>query len=139
MTKNILYLVGLITVLGGGAFLFLRNKKAKDTMLLADLSKEGLLDNVADNSASQDSASQDNTSQGNTSDTNVKVPEVLSANDLLATVALKEAIISEIRKRNSYKKASSKENVQTVINQKMAELNKFGFSLDTNNQLIKIR
>jgi LPXTG-motif cell wall-anchored protein len=37
MNKNIIYIVGAVALLGGGAFLFLRNKKAKDKLKLADL------------------------------------------------------------------------------------------------------
>jgi hypothetical protein len=37
MNKNIIYIVGALALLGGGAFLFLRNKRAKDGLKLADL------------------------------------------------------------------------------------------------------
>lgn len=37
MNKSVLYIVGAVALLGGGAFLFLRNKKAKDKLKLADL------------------------------------------------------------------------------------------------------
>ena len=37
MNKNIIYIVGAVALLGGGVFLFLRNKRAKDGLKLADL------------------------------------------------------------------------------------------------------
>ena len=39
MKNSILYIVGAVALLGGGAFLFLKNKKAKDASKLADLEK----------------------------------------------------------------------------------------------------
>lgn len=120
MKNSVLYIVGAIALLGGGAFLFLRNKKLKDTVKLADIKMEKAL--VVEKEATTQASK-----------------ELLSANDLLAITKLKDGIIAETKLRNGYKKSSSKANIQVSINQKMAELNKFGFSLDTNNQLIKIR
>jgi len=37
MKNSILYIVGAVALLGGGAFLFLRNKKSKDTSKLEEL------------------------------------------------------------------------------------------------------
>ena len=37
MKNSILYIVGAVALLGGGAFLFLKNKKSKDASKLADL------------------------------------------------------------------------------------------------------
>jgi LPXTG-motif cell wall-anchored protein len=44
MKNSILYIVGAVALLGGGVFLFLRNKKSKDVSKLADL--ENLTTNV---------------------------------------------------------------------------------------------
>jgi predicted phage-related endonuclease len=38
--KNVLYIVGATVLVGGGAYLFLKNKKAKDLSKLADFQKE---------------------------------------------------------------------------------------------------
>jgi LPXTG-motif cell wall-anchored protein len=40
MNKNIIYIVGAVALLGGGAFLFLKNKKAKDISKLKDIALE---------------------------------------------------------------------------------------------------
>lgn len=42
MKNSILYIVGAIALLGGGAFLFLKNKKAKDLLKLKDLALDKL-------------------------------------------------------------------------------------------------
>jgi len=40
MNKNIIYIVGAVALLGGGAYLFLRNKRAKDLLKLKDIALE---------------------------------------------------------------------------------------------------
>jgi len=40
MKNSILYIVGAVVLLGGGAFLFLRNKKSKDISKLKDIALE---------------------------------------------------------------------------------------------------
>lgn len=40
MNKSVLYIVGAVALLGGGAFLFLRNKKKKDAIKLAELEQK---------------------------------------------------------------------------------------------------
>jgi hypothetical protein len=40
MNKSVIYIVGATVLVGGGAFLFLKNKKAKDLSKLADIQKE---------------------------------------------------------------------------------------------------
>ena len=37
MNKNVIYIVGATVLLGGGAFLFLKNKKKKDLLKLAEM------------------------------------------------------------------------------------------------------
>ena len=39
MKNSVLYIVGAVALLGGGAFLFLRNKKLKDASKLAEIEK----------------------------------------------------------------------------------------------------
>lgn len=40
MNKSILYIVGAVALIGGGAFLFLKNKRSKDTSKLKDIALE---------------------------------------------------------------------------------------------------
>jgi LPXTG-motif cell wall-anchored protein len=40
MNKSVLYIVGAVALLGGGAFLFLRNKKKKDAIKLAEIEQK---------------------------------------------------------------------------------------------------
>lgn len=46
MKNSILYIVGAVALLGGGAFLFLKNKKTKDDSKLADLEKLTVVEQV---------------------------------------------------------------------------------------------
>jgi LPXTG-motif cell wall-anchored protein len=123
MKNSILYIVGAVVLLGGGAFLFLKSKKTKDKEKLAvlEVEKEKEVAKV----------------QAQAVATPTEKP--ISADDLLAVAKLKDAIISDIQKRNSFSKASSRANVQSEIDKKLETLKGFGFGMDTNNQLIKIK
>lgn len=119
MRNSILYIVGAVVLLGGGAFLFLKNKKNKDVIKLAEIEMEK---EVAKVEAPV-----------------LPTEKAISADDLLAVAKLKDAIISQIRLRNSYSKASSRANVQAQIDEKLETLKSYGFGMDTNNELIKIK
>lgn len=124
MEKNVLYIIGAVALLGGGAFLFLKNKKAKDELLLADLSQQKALqlEKVEEKQAVAEAKK-----------------ELLSADDLLTITKLAEEIIRLTNLRNGYKKASSKANVQVVIDEKVALLRNYGFVLGMNNELVSLK
>lgn len=133
MRNSILYIVGAVVLLGGGAFLFLKSKKTKDTAKLEELAE-----------LAKATVGGDTTGGATTGATTPQAPATptekpISADDLLAVAKLKDAIISDIRTRNSYKKASSRANVQAQIDEKLEALKGYGFGMDTNNQLIKIK
>ena len=46
MNKNVIYIVGATVLLGGGAFLFLKNKKKKDLLKLAEAEKLAEIDKL---------------------------------------------------------------------------------------------
>jgi LPXTG-motif cell wall-anchored protein len=121
MRNSILYIVGAVVLLGGGAFLFLKNKKNKDVSKLAEIEME------KEKEVAQVQAPV------------LPTEKPISADDLLAVAKLKDAIISQIRLRNSYSKASSRANVQAQILEKLETLKGYGFGMDTNNELIKIK
>lgn len=136
MRNSILYIVGAVVLLGGGAFLFLKSKKTKDTAKLeglAELAKE----TVGGVTGEATTGATTGATTPNAPATPTEKP--ISADDLLAVAKLKDAIISDIRTRNSYKKASSRANVQAQIDEKLETLKGYGFGMDTNNQLIKIK
>lgn len=132
MRNSILYIVGAVVLLGGGAFLFLKSKKTKDTAKL-----EGLAELAKETVGGVTGEATTGATTPNTPATPTEKP--ISADDLLAVAKLKDAIISDIRTRNSYKKASSRANVQAQIDEKLETLKGYGFGMDTNNQLIKIK
>lgn len=132
MRNSILYIVGAVVLLGGGAFLFLKSKKTKDTAKLeelAELAKE-TIGGVTGGAT---------TGTGTPTAPVTPTEKPISADDLLAVAKLKDAIISDIQKRNSYSKATSRANVQAQIDEKLQTLKGYGFGMDTNNQLIKIK
>jgi LPXTG-motif cell wall-anchored protein len=132
MRNSILYIVGAVVLLGGGAFLFLKSKKTKDTAKLeelAELAKE-TIGGVTGGAT---------TGTGTPTAPVTPTEKPISADDLLAVAKLKDAIISDIQKRNSYSKATSRANVQAQIDEKLETLKGYGFGMDTNNQLIKIK
>jgi len=124
MGKSVLYIVGAVVLLGGGAFLFLRNKKAKDELLLADLSQKKALEvqKVAQEQAIPEAQK-----------------DTLSADDLLAITKLSQEIVSLTKLKNGYRKDSSKANVQVVIDEKILALRNYGFVLGMNNELISLK
>jgi LPXTG-motif cell wall-anchored protein len=134
MKNSILYIVGAVVLLGGGAFLFLKSKKTKDTAKLEELEKLAKATIGGDTTGGATTG----TGTGTTTPT-APADKPISADDLLAVAKLKDAIISDIRTRNSYKKASSRANVQAQIDEKLETLKGYGFGMDTNNQLIKIK
>jgi len=124
MGKSILYIVGAVALLGGGAFLFLRNKNQKDALMLADLETKKALEVEKTNEVQATPESQ---------------KDLLSANDLLTITKLQEEIISLTRQRNGFRKASSKANVQVLIDEKIVALRNYGFALGMNNELISLK
>lgn len=58
MKNSVLYIVGALALLGGGAFLFLKNKKAKDTSKLKDIALETA--NIGVGTKSSDAVTKDN-------------------------------------------------------------------------------
>jgi hypothetical protein len=66
------------------------------------------------------------------------VVKTLSSDDMLAIQNLRDTILSDMGKKNSYNKATSRANVQAEIDKNMAKLKTYGYSLDNQNKLIKI-
>jgi hypothetical protein len=124
MGKSVLYIVGAVVLLGGGAFLFLKSKKQKDILALADLETKKSLEvqKVAQEQAIPEAQK-----------------DTLSADDLLAITKLSQEIVSLTKERNGYRKDSSKANIQVVIDEKILALRNYGFVLGMNNELISLK
>jgi len=67
MNKNVIYIVGATVLLGGGAFLFLKNKKKKDLLKLAEAEKIAEIDKQLGGTTSGGTTSGGTTSGGTTS------------------------------------------------------------------------
>lgn len=126
MGKSVLYILGAVVVLGGGAFLFLKSKKSKDAIKLAEIEMKKALEETPLTKEVAETKTQ-------------FTEKPISADDLLAVAKLKDSIKADIRRMNSYKKASSRANVQREIDKQLETLKSYGFGLDTKNELIKIR
>lgn len=123
--------IGSLVLAGIGAFFYFKPKKEDLTELQGELSQEQGQGQVGTGGQSQTTS--------NPSTPPVLEPAVkpISPNDLLEVSKLKDAILADISKRNSYRKASSRANVQAQIDEKLEKLKTYGFSLNTNNELIK--
>lgn len=139
MKNNILYIIGAVVLVGGGAFLFLKIKKNKDKKKLADLESDSIATTNNSNNTPQTNSSNTTSSSSPTSTPVQQLEKSINADDLLLVARLKDEIISDISKRNRFKKARSRANVQAEIDLKLETLKNLGFGMDTNNQLIKIR
>jgi len=127
MKNTVLYIIGGVVLIGGGAFLYMNYKKSSTTSTTPTTPPtEGVGSTVTQ-----------------TTDPVLGTPvkptvKTLSDEDMLAIQQLRELIIGDIRKRNGYRKASSRANIQTVIVENLKKLKELGYSLDNQNQLIKI-
>jgi len=115
MKKNILYIVGAVALLGGGAFLFLKFKKKKDQTKLADLNTKKAIE-VAKFKEQED---------------------IEIAKKLLSANKLKEEILANITRKGTYKRSATRNAVQQDIDKQLIALKELGFTLK-NNELVKI-
>lgn len=125
--KKTALIIGSLVVLGIGAYFYFRPKPKAEDVTGADTTGTGTGTTGA------------GTTGVGTTTPPPPVAEVktLTPNELIEVTKLKDAILSDIRTRNSYRKASSRANVQSEIDKKLILLKNYGFSLNTNNELIK--
>lgn len=123
MNKNIIYIVGAVALLGGGAFLFLRNKKAKDKLKLADL--QSLTTGVPTTGASSTPKPE-------------PVVKTFTDKELKEIQLLRDVILSDMSRKNTYRTSGSRDAVQSDINQNLEKLKVLGYTLDLNNNLVKV-
>jgi hypothetical protein len=118
-------IIGSLAIAGIGAYVYFASKK-DDTTPSAE--------NLATQAGTVSQQQSTNTPTPPPAEPAVKP---ITPNDLIEVAKLKDAIIADINKRNSYRKASSRANVQSEIDKKLVILKTYGFSLNTNNELIK--
>lgn len=132
MKKGIFIVAGLLLV-GGLGFLYLKNKKK--AILPSDTTGTPATTTTPTTGAG---STVTQTTDPVTGLPIKPVVKTLSSDDMLAIQNLKDTILSDMGKKNSYKKASSKANVQAEIDKNMAKLKAYGYALDNQNKLIKI-
>jgi hypothetical protein len=124
--KKTALIIGSLVVLGIGAFFYFKPKAKAEDVTGAGTTGAGT------------------TGAGTTGvGTTTQPPAVaevktLTPNELIEVTKLKDEIVAEIRKRNSYTRQSSRANVQSEIDKKLILLKNYGFSLNSSNELIKI-
>jgi LPXTG-motif cell wall-anchored protein len=123
MNKSVLYIVGAVALLGGGAFLFLRNKKAKDKLKLADL--QSLTTGVATTGASSTPKTE-------------PVVKTFTDKELKEIQVLRDVILFDMQRKGTYRTSGSRDAVQSDINQNLEKLKVLGYTLDLNNNLVKV-
>ena len=123
MKNSVLYIVGAIALLGGGAFLFLKNKKSKDTSKLMEIDMQ---------KASELAQSQ--------VQTDVKaIEKEISVDDLLAITKIKDVLVSDIKKLKSTASAFiDRDALKKRILSNSEKLKSLGYKLDVNYNLVKI-
>jgi hypothetical protein len=134
MKKGIFIVAGVLLV-GGVAYLFLKNKK-KPTLASGTTPTDGTTTTTPPTTGTGTTVTQ--TTDPVTGLPIKPVVKTLSSDDMLAIQNLRDTILSSIGKKNSYKKASSRANVQAEIDKDMAKLKAYGYALDNQNKLIKI-
>jgi LPXTG-motif cell wall-anchored protein len=124
MNKNIIYIVGAVALLGGGAFLFLKNKKNKDKEKLAllELQKLGGVPTTGASSTPKPEP----------------VVKTYTDKELKEIQVLRDVILSDMSRKNTYRTSGSRDAVQSDINQNLEKLKVLGFTLDLNNNLVKV-
>jgi hypothetical protein len=121
--RKIAVIIGSLVIVGIGAYMYFKPKKDDEPT-------------TPPNAPTQTGAvAQQQTTPQTPAEPAVKA---LTPNDLIEVSKLKDAIMADISKRNSFSKASSRANVQSEIDKKLVLLNTYGFSMNTNNELIKI-
>lgn len=136
MINKTVVIVGSVALLGVGAYIYFRPKATdKGT---GEINSGGV--DSTDNSGA---SSLNNTvvqTRDNVTNEPLKTPIVktLTNTDILAVQRLRDEIIANINRRNRYRTQGSKNAVQVDINNQMNRLKEYGYSLDTNNNLIKI-
>ena len=127
-------IIGGLVVLGLGAYFYFRPKAKAE-----DVTGAGTTGTGAGTTGTGTGTTGAGTTGVGTTTPPPPVAEVktLTPNELIEVTKLKDAILSDIRTRNSYRKASSRANVQSEIDKKLILLKNYGFSLNTNNELIK--
>lgn len=142
MINKTVVIVGSVALLGVGAYIYFTSKETDKNVVGAG--NLGGANSGSTNSTDNSGAnSLDNiVVQAKDPVTNepLKNPIVrtLTDADILAIQKLKDTILSDMRKKETYRKQSSRDNIQTVINDNYKKLKAYGYSLDLNNNLIKI-
>lgn len=154
MINKTVVIVGSLALLGVGAFIYFKPKaidKSMDTLGdIADLG--GASGTSGTNSAGVANASSTSNSSSIPADNTVvqtrdkvtgellkePIVKTLTNTDIIAIQKLRDDIIGNMGLLRKYKKQSSRNNLQADINNQFNRLKEYGYSLDTNNNLIKI-
>jgi hypothetical protein len=145
MINKTVVIVGSVILLGVGAFIYFKPKATdKGAGALGDLGGTGLTGgannagaNTAEGILGNDVVVQ---TRDNVTNEPLKNPivKILTNTDIVAIQKLRDEIIDAMNRHSRYKKQASRNLVQIEINNQMSRLKEYGYSLDTNRNLIKI-
>lgn len=124
MKNTVLYIIGGVVLIGGGAFLYMKYKKSPTTSTTPPT--EGVGSTVTQ-----------------TTDPVLGTPvkptvKTLTDEDMLAIQKLRDIIIADANRINKYKKQSSRNAVKEDIKKNIEKLKTYGYALDNQRELIKI-
>lgn len=142
MNKSVIYIVGATVLVGGGAYLFLKNKKKKDLLKLAEVEKIAEIDKQLGGTTTGGTTSSGTT----TTDANINL-----ANATLLAIERK-TLVEQTKPRLSLRPFSGGSTTTTAIanqsasinlaKKKLVELDKklatLGYKVDAIGQLVKI-
>jgi hypothetical protein len=144
MNKSLIYIVGATVLVGGGAYLFLKNKKEKDLLKLAEAEKLTEIDKLG-GTTSGGTTSGGTTSGGTTTtDANLNLANAtILASQRPALVAQTKRLPSSLFGGNTSTMTMASQSASiNLAKKKLEELDKklatLGYKVDAIGQLVKI-
>ena len=132
MKNSVIYIFGAVVLLGGGAYLFLKNKKSKDLSTLAELGGTTPSGTTSGGTTPPLSTTSDGVSP---SDANINLT---NANNLLVKIANLKKIITRPCGFADAKCINEKNNAKKQLPIIESQLATLGYKVDAIGQLVKI-
>lgn len=132
-TKKIL-IIGSVAVLGIGAYLYFKPKKSKGNQT-GSLSGGNAGSIPSSPASSSGTTTAPNNTGSQSAEPNVKT---LTEQEMQVITSLRDTILNDIRRKGTYKRSATRNAVQSDIDSNMQVLKSLGYTLDLNNNLVKI-
>jgi LPXTG-motif cell wall-anchored protein len=137
-TTNVILVVGATVLVGGGAYLFLKNKKKKDLLKLAELGGT-TSGGTTSSGTTSGGATTGGTTSGGTKPPLSTISDGVSPSD--ANINLANAILLVPKRKNLYEKSNnpfSSPKYKAQLVEIDSQLAKLGYKVDATGTLVKI-